>query len=291
MVSYKLIIILGWCPNNNFMNEEELLESLYFKTYSQDRHKFLQSLPIILPVKNEDKERIEKAKTVNLVSSITNKVVASIEEPTLYKFRKEELCNKIFGINSQNHPKVAKIYSSGDWLLTGKQLTFHSNITYEDGMDDLRLTSSTIRKIIKEKNVDVVYAFQLRNPLHNGHCMLLEDARAKLIRDGYKNPLLLLHPCGGWTKDDDVPLKTRIDQHRALIDNNVLNKDSTLLAIWPSPMYYAGPLEVLWHFSSREFAGVNYMIVGRDPAGVKHPEINGADLYDPFHGQKVKNNF
>lgn len=277
----------GWCPLKNFMNEEQLLESLYFKTFSIDNHKYLQSVPIILPIKEEEKAQIEKSKVVNLVNSITGKVVAAIHEPSVYAFRKEEFCNKIFGVASQNHPKVGKIFSQGGFLLTGKELVFHDQVKYEDGMDDLRLSSSTIRKVIAEKNVDVVYAFQLRNPLHNGHCMLLEDARKKLVQDGYKNPLLLLHPCGGWTKDDDVPLKVRVDQHKALIENNVLNKDSTLLAIWPSPMYYAGPLEVLWHFSSREFAGVNYMIVGRDPAGVKHPENTSADLYDPFHGQKV----
>jgi len=49
-------------------------------------------------------------------------------------------------------------------------------------------------------------------------------------------------------------------------------------------MYYGGPTEVLWHVSSRINAGVKYFIVGRDPAGIGHPEIKGANLYDPFHG-------
>jgi hypothetical protein len=30
---------------------------------------------------------------------------------------------------------------------------------------------------------------------------------------GYKNPLLLLHPLGGYTKADDVPLEWRMKQH------------------------------------------------------------------------------
>lgn len=117
--------------------------------------------------------------------------------------------------------------------------------------------------------------------------MLLNDTRKKLIEQGYKNPILLLHPCGGWTKDDDVPLLTRMRQHQALFKSKVLDESSTILAIWPSPMYYAGPLEVMWHFSSRQFAGVEYMIVGRDPAGLKNPENEKEDLYDPTHGAKV----
>ncbi len=60
---------------------------------------------------------------------------------------------------------------------------------------------------------------------------------------GYKNPVLLLHPLGGWTKDDDVPLAVRIRQHRALIQEKAL-PEITVLAIFPSPMYYAGPTEV-----------------------------------------------
>jgi ATP sulfurylase len=47
---------------------------------------------------------------------------------------------------------------------------------------------------------------QLRNPVHNGHALLMKDCRRQLIDRGYKNPVLLLHPLGGWTKDDDVPL-------------------------------------------------------------------------------------
>jgi len=55
-----------------------------------------------------------------------------------------------------------------------------------------------------------VYAFQVRNPLHNGHVLLLKDTREQLLKQGYKNPILLLHPLGGWCKDDDVPLDTRM---------------------------------------------------------------------------------
>lgn len=49
---------------------------------------------------------------------------------------------------------------------------------------------------------------------------------------------------GGWTKDDDVPLPWRIKQHQALLDEGVLDPASTVMAIFPSPMMYAGPTEV-----------------------------------------------
>ena len=37
----------------------------------------------------------------------------------------------------------------------------------------------------------------------------MKDCRQQLLEKGYKNPVLLLHPLGGWTKDDDVPLSVR----------------------------------------------------------------------------------
>ena len=100
-------------------------------------------------------------------------------------------------------------------------------------------------------------------------------------RKGYRNPTLLLHPLGGWTKEDDVPLHVRINQHKAILEEGVLDKNSTILAIFPSPMMYAGPTEVQWHAKARLVAGVNFYIVGRDPAGIKHPGKSGMILLKP----------
>merc|ERR1712185_459817 len=55
-------------------------------------------------------------------------------------------------------------------------------------------------------------------------------------------------------------------QHDCVLNENVLPKDRTVLAIWPSPMMYAGPTEVQWHCRCRAIAGASFYIVGRDPA-------------------------
>ena len=96
---------------------------------------------------------------------------------------------------------------------------------------------------------------------------------------------LLLYK-GGWTKDDDVPLPHRMKQHKAILDEGVLDPDSTVLAIFPSPMMYAGPTEVQWHAKARMSTGANFYIVGRDPAGMPHPD-GGKDLFEHTHGAKV----
>jgi 3'-phosphoadenosine 5'-phosphosulfate synthase len=64
--------------------------------------------------------------------------------------------------------------------------------------------------------------------------------------------VLLLHPLGGWTKDDDVPLAVRIEQHQAVLEEGILDPQNTLLAIFPSPMQYAGPTEVSFTENSHQ---------------------------------------
>lgn len=40
-------------------------------------------------------------------------------------------------------------------------------------------------------------------------------------------------------------------------------------------------------FRARLNAGANFYIVGRDPAGLPHPDIPGTDLYEATHGSRV----
>ncbi|KAI3718610.1 hypothetical protein L6452_19489 [Arctium lappa] len=125
-----------------------------------------------------------------------------------------------------------------------------------------------------------------RNPVHNGHALLMTDTRRRLLKMGYKNPVLLLHPLGGFTKADDVPLAWRMKQHQKVLEDGVLDPENTVVSIFPSPMHYLGPTEVQWHAKARINAGANFYIVGRDPAGMGHP-VEKRDLYDADHDKKV----
>jgi 3'-phosphoadenosine 5'-phosphosulfate synthase len=289
-VQYLQTISEGWAfPLNRFMNELELLESLHMKTVSDNLGKrHLMSVPITQHVTAEQREALQGEKKIALrCPQISDKVLAVIEEPVFFDNRKEEICARTFGTLSAKHPKAQTIFEQGDFLVSGASMRFTQRIAFNDGLDKYRLTPAEISEQIKAKNADAVYAFQVRNPLHNGHVLLLKDTREQLLKLGYKNPILLLHPLGGWCKDDDVPLDTRMNQHQALIDEGILDPEHIILAVWPSPMYYGGPTEVLWHASSRVGAGITHFITGRDPAGVKHPEDPSKDCYDVWHGQKL----
>jgi len=102
-------------------------------------------------------------------------------------------------------------------------------INWDDGLDQYRLKPNQLRQKFREMKADAVFAFQLRNPVHNGHALLMQDTKKNLVERGYKKPVLLLHPLGGWTKNDDVPLHVRIQQHLAVLNEGVLDPDSTVL--------------------------------------------------------------
>jgi len=159
-------------------------------------------------------------------------------------------------------------------------------IKYNDGLDHYRLSPQQLRDEFDKRGADAVFAFQLRNPVHNGHALLMNDTRRRLLEMGFKNPILLLHPLGGFTKADDVPLPVRMEQHSKVLEDGVLDPETTIVSIFPSPMHYAGPTEVQWHAKARINAGANFYIVGRDPAGMGHP-TEKRDLYNPDHGKKV----
>ncbi|XP_078658551.1 bifunctional 3'-phosphoadenosine 5'-phosphosulfate synthase-like isoform X1 [Branchiostoma floridae x Branchiostoma belcheri] len=277
------VLAEGWAtPLSGFMREREYLQCQHFGIM-MDGGVTNQTIPIVLACSTEDKERLEGSAAIAL--QYEGKRVAILRTPEFFEHRKEERSCRTFGTSNKGHPSVKMIFESGDWLVGG-DLEVLERIRWNDGLDHFRLTPNELRQKFRSMGADAVFAFQLRNPVHNGHALLMQDTKRRLLERGYKKPVLLLHPLGGWTKEDDVPLPTRIEQHKAVLEEKILDPESTVLSIFPSPMLYAGPTEVQWHAKARMSTGANYYIVGRDPAGMPHPD-GTKDLYEPTHGSKV----
>ncbi|EPQ11568.1 Bifunctional 3'-phosphoadenosine 5'-phosphosulfate synthase 1 [Myotis brandtii] len=338
------VLAEGWAtPLNGFMREREYLQCLHFDCLL-DGGVINLSVPIVLSATHEDKERLDGCTAFALMYE--GRRVAILRNPEFFEHRKEERCARQWGTTCKNHPYIKMVMEQGDWLIGG-DLQVLDRIYWNDGLDQYRLTPTELKQKFKDMNADAVFAFQLRNPVHNGHALLMQDTHKQLLQRGYRRPVLLLHPLGGWTKDDDVPLMWRMKQHAAVLEEGVLNPETTVVAIFPSPMMYAGPTErgyrrpvlllhplggwtkdddvplmwrmkqhaavleegvlnpettvvaifpspmmyagpteVQWHCRARMVAGANFYIVGRDPAGMPHPET-GKDLYEPTHGAKV----
>ncbi|MGH0139373.1 UNVERIFIED_CONTAM: hypothetical protein FKN15_031230 [Acipenser sinensis] len=282
-MQWMQVLAEGWAtPLKGFMREREFLQVLHFCTLL-DGGTINLSVPIVLPVSSENKESLDGCAAIAL--EYEGRKVAILRNPEFYEHRKEERCARQWGTTCAKHPHIKMVMEGGDWLVGG-DLEVLERLKWNDGLDQYRLTPTELKQKFKEMKADAIFAFQLRNPVHNGHALLMQDTKRRLLERGYKRPVLLLHPLGGWTKDDDVPLAWRMKQHAAVLEEGVLDPNSTIVAIFPSPMMYAGPTEVQWHCRARMIAGANFYIVGRDPAGMPHPETK-KDIYEPTHGAKV----
>nr|GEX01222.1 ATP sulfurylase 2-like [Tanacetum cinerariifolium] len=262
------VISEGWAsPLKGFMRENEYLQTLHFNSLRIDNGSVVNmSLPIVLDIDDETKENIGSANDVALVGP-DQTIVAILRSIEIYKHNKEERIARTWGTTAPGLPYVEEVITpAGNWLIGG-DLEVLSPIKYNDGLDHYRLSPKQLREEFDCRQADAVFAFQLRNPVHNGHALLMNDTR-------------------GYTKADDVPLDVRMEQHSKVLEDGVLDPETTIVSIFPSPMHYAGPTEVQWHAKARINAGANFYIVGRDPAGMGHP-TEKRDLYDPDHGKKV----
>lgn len=103
------------------------------------------------------------------------------------------------------------VMDSGDWLVGG-DLEVLEQIRWNDGLDQFRLTPNQLRKKFREMGADAVFAFQLRNPVHNGHALLMNDTKRRLKERGFKKPVLLLHPLGEFCAIHAIDVKYSADK-------------------------------------------------------------------------------
>ena len=315
----------GWAaPLKGFMREGTLLETLHFNsilvdpfnvTGNKDRlnsvtdfddfpehpapTRVSMPIPITLSLTSFTREQIIASGKFDVaLTTRMGHTVAIMRNVEIYENRKEEIVTRMFGVIDPGHPYIANIYNGGDYLIGG-EVELLDRIRYNDGLDEWRKTVTELIDEFQQKGADTVYAFQTRNPTHAGHAYLMRSAGESLRQQGYQKPVLWLSPLGGWTKSDDVPLDVRVKQHAEVLAAGMthpggLDPDSTVMAIWPAPMVYAGPTEVQFHAKSRRCAGASYFVVGRDPAGMKGSMEAVAhqddDLYNGDHGRYVLQN-
>ncbi|HEX7343183.1 MAG TPA: sulfate adenylyltransferase, partial [bacterium] len=80
-------------------------------------------------------------------------------------------------------------------------------------------------------------------------------------------------------KPGDIPADVRVKCIDVLVEK-YFAKNTAIQGGYPLDMRYAGPREALLHALFRQNYGCNYMIIGRDHAGV-------GDYYGPFDAQKI----
>lgn len=123
------------------------------------------------------------------------------------------------------------VMESGDWLVGG-DIEALERIRWNDGLDEYRLTPHELRAEFRQRGADAIFAFQLRNPIHNGHALLMQVKTTRsfhaffllLSPSSFTLPplSLILFVFSGYTRDDSeswfseagapTPSSRRMDQ-------------------------------------------------------------------------------
>ena len=184
-----------------------------------------------------------------------------------------EMALEIFGNLDESHPGVQTFLGQGNTLLSGPIQVLSYSYFAKDFPGTFR-TAVEIREEIAKRGWNKVVAFQTRNPMHRAHEELCRMAQERLEADG-----IVIHMLLGKLKKGDIPANVRDACIRTMVDN-YFPENTVMITGYGFDMLYAGPREAVLHAVFRQNMGCNYLIVGRDHAGV-------GDYYGAFDAQTI----
>ena len=197
--------------------------------------------------------------------------VAAVE--TVSDDELKTMAEQIFGTLDGDHPGVSTFLSLGNTLLSGSIQVLNFSYFAADFPATFR-TAVEIRNEIAERGWNKVVAFQTRNPMHRAHEELCRMAQERLGADG-----IVIHMLLGKLKKGDIPADVRDNCIRTMVDQ-YFPPNTVMITGYGFDMLYAGPREAVLHAVFRQNMGANYLIVGRDHAGV-------GDYYGGFDAQTI----
>jgi len=183
------------------------------------------------------------------------------------------MAEKIFGNLDPKHPGVATFLGLGNTLLSGPIEVLNYSY-FQDEFPETFRTAVQIREEIAKRGWNKVVAFQTRNPMHRAHEELCRMAKERLGADG-----IVIHMLLGKLKEGDIPAPVRDACIRKMVDL-YFEPNTVMITGYGFDMLYAGPREAVLHAVFRQNMGTDYLIVGRDHAGV-------GDYYGPFDAQTI----
>lgn len=259
-------------PLNGYMN---LADSLSVAEHLKTASGLFWPVPIV---------NITKEKGIKAGSRIAlrdpnvdgHPVLAVMDVKAVESISKEQIefvASNIFGTLDPKHPGVATFTSLGDTLLSGTIQVLNFSY-FQDEFPDTFRTAVEIRNEIKERGWKKVVAFQTRNPMHRAHEELCRMAYERLGADG-----LVIHMLLGKLKEGDIPAPVRDACIRKMAEL-YFPANTVMITGYGFDMLYAGPREAVLHAIFRQNMGTDYLIVGRDHAGV-------GSYYGPFDAQTI----
>ncbi|MES9996312.1 sulfate adenylyltransferase [Desulfovibrio aminophilus] len=276
-----MIGIGGFSPLDGFMTKADWKSVCEKMTLANGT---FWPIPVMLSCTKEDADGIKVGDEVALerngLMMATIKVSEKFELSDADKAWESEKIYKGAGDDSQGdflakakaeHPGVQMVFNRKPCYLAG-QVKVLSEGDFPEKFPGVYKTPAQLRAEMDEHGWRNVAALQLRNPMHRSHEYLCKIAVE--VMDG-----VVIHSLVGALKPGDIPAEVRVKCIDTLVKKYFVEKN-VIQAGYPLDMRYAGPREALLHATFRQNYGMNYLIVGRDHAGV-------GDFYGMFEAQTI----
>lgn len=256
----------GFTPLTGFMNKADW-EGVCVNMHMQSG--LFWPIPITLSTDTANADSLETGTDVALTFNGESVGILSLEEK--YGIDKAWECEHVYTTTELEHPGVKMVMEQGDVNLAGSVKVL-SQGDFPTKFGDLYMTPAETRAEFDQRGWSNIAAFQTRNPLHRSHEYLVKIAIE--LCDG-----VMIHSLLGNLKPGDIPAEVRAEAIGQLVENYFVD-NTVIQSGYPLDMRYAGPREALLHAVFRQNYGCNWLIVGRDHAGV-------GDYYGPFDAHKI----
>lgn len=292
-------------PLTGPMTKDDYNTVLSSKLIVRDDKKWAWTIPICLPVTDEECRAAPEGTKVALFSETSSTIFGVLEVSSSYSWDKAAFIKAVYGTDRVDHPG-ARLWMNDDRsnMIGGdiSLLPFSDEREFKDRVFD----PVKMRKYIDDKAFGATVAFQTRNPLHRAHEYALVYGAETLVRSvgDEKKVGVILNPLVGQLKGDDVPAKTRMETYARLIDGGFLGEGDMDEELWKSKdqdlkaqvtlagldmrMFYGGPAEAVMHAIYRQNLGITHFIIGRKHADA--PFDDKSAIWGDFDAQEIFNN-
>lgn len=261
----------AFAPLTGFMNEDEFHSTVErMRLPSGD----VFPIPVVLDVTADQAKAFRGVPSVTLV--FEGNEVGEIFPESIYRYDREDVARKVFGVSENAHPGVANLFGLGEFFIGGP---VKLNQRVELDISKWEFTPDETKQEIKRRGWSTVAGFQTRNVPHRAHEYLQRIALEHV--DG-----LFIQPLVGWKRAGDYTPQAIITGYQALIDGFYPSRN-VMLGILSTAMRYAGPREAVFHAIIRRNYGCTHFVVGRDHAGVGdyYGKYEAHDLTRRFDGE------
>jgi sulfate adenylyltransferase len=288
-------------PLTGPMGAEDYASVLERKAIERDGKQWAWTIPIILPVTDEEAASITAGAEVCLC--VDGKPIGKLTADSVYDWDKAAFIQGVYGTDRTDHPGARLWTTDERTKLVGGSIELAP-------CDDERPFAARVmgptetRALIKEKAWEQSIAFQTRNPLHRAHEYALVYGAEKILRETGKKTGVALNPLVGQLKGDDVPAATRMETYEALVAGRLLGEGDADGELWSSAgqdlndqlelvgldmrMYYGGPAEAVMHAIYRQNLGFSHFIIGRKHADAPYDDKSA--IWGDFDAQEIFDN-